>query len=115
MNLALWTSEKLVERFDGDFRSFFINCRNGADTIKRKPPQTIAHMAPGIEVPVVAVMNQALGRDFSQGDLITGASVILDFDALALEECNADFGKEMTALNPAAHLDELDAFANFFG
>jgi hypothetical protein len=72
-------------------------------------------MAPGIEVPVIAVMNQALGRDFSQRDLVTGASVVLDFDALALEECNTNFRKEMTALNPAAHFDELDAFADFFG
>lgn len=72
-------------------------------------------MAPGIEVPVVAIMNETLGRDFSQRDLVTGASVVLDFDAVALEECNADFGEEMTALNPAAHFNELDAFADFFG
>jgi hypothetical protein len=80
---AVAGSEKLIERFDGDFRSFFVNSSNGADTIQRKPPQTIAHMAPGIEVPVVAIMNKSLGRDFSQRDLVTGASVVLDFDALA--------------------------------
>ena len=78
---AVAGSEKLIERFNGDFRSFFVNRRDRADTIKRKPPQTIAHMAPGIEVPVVAIMNEALGRDFSQRDLVTGASVVLDFDA----------------------------------
>jgi hypothetical protein len=78
---AVAGSEKLIERFHRDFRSFFVNRSNGANTIETKPPQTIAYMAPGIEVPVIAIMNEALGRDFSQRDLVTGPSVVLDFDA----------------------------------
>jgi hypothetical protein len=80
--------ETLIERFDGDFRSFFINSSNGVDTVKRKPPQTIAHMTPGIEVTVVVLMNEALGRDFSQRDLVTGASVALDFARCARTKTN---------------------------
>jgi hypothetical protein len=41
MSLPLWTSEKLIERFDGCFYSFFVNRGDGANTIRKKPPQII--------------------------------------------------------------------------
>jgi len=40
------------------------------DRIDRETAQAVAQVAPGIEVPVVAVVNQALGRNGSDVDLV---------------------------------------------
>ena len=66
-------------------------------------------MAPGIEIPVVAVMVESLRRDFPFGHLVGASGVVSDDEALAAEQGRAD-GLEMIEMEFAG-ADGLDADA----
>src|SRR3970282_1549227 len=56
----------------------------------------IALVAPGVQIPVVAVMGKALRRDFALRLFVLSASVIADGETLPLQQ-SARYGLEMFA------------------
>ena len=66
-------------------------------------------MAPGVEVPVVAVVDEPLRRDFAFGLLIGAAGVVADEHALAAQQGRAH--RLEVAEVEAARADGFDADA----
>jgi len=72
-------------------------------------------VAPGIEVPVLAVIHQALRRDFALGGFAAAAGEVGDGQALAAQQRGADL-LEMRELELAfAQAHDQDAAADFLG
>lgn len=59
-------------------------------------------MTPRVEIPVVAVVHQALRRDFAVGDIAAYASVVFDFEPLALHQRIGD-GNETRPGSASGH------------
>jgi hypothetical protein len=61
--------------------------------IHREAAQVVAQVAPGIQIPVVAVMDEALRRDGAGIGLVSPPVPGIDLDALALQQGNGDVGE----------------------
>ena len=79
------------------------------DGVHREGAQPVAQVAPGVEVPVVAVVHEALRGDLALGGLVGAAGVVADDQALAAQQRRAD-GLEMIEVE-FARADGLDADA----
>jgi hypothetical protein len=75
------------------------------DGIQRKVAQALALVAPGIQVPVVAVVHQAQGRDIALGGVAVAARSIGNVQALALGQGG---GHLLKVAGPHAALCQLD-------
>jgi hypothetical protein len=70
-------------------------------------------MTPGVEVPVVAIVRDALRRDFAGVGLVAFAVVVIDDEALTLQDCIHD-GLKMTRVFVArSEADQAYARADF--
>lgn len=88
---------------------------NLADTVDGEVAQCAAEVAPGVEVPVFAVMDEALGRDLALGFLVATAGVVSDRKSLTTQQRRAD-AFEMGELHAAfADADDQYPLADFFG
>ena len=70
-------------------------------------------MAPGIEVPVVAIVGEPLRRDFAFAGLAAVAIVILDDEPFALQYGSGDALKESHVFSASSHSQDADAFVCF--
>jgi hypothetical protein len=86
-----------------------------ADRIEREVANVVAQVAPGVEVPVLAVIHEALWRDFALGSLAAAAGKVGDGQALAPQQRRADF-LEMGQLEFAfTEADDQHAAADLLG
>ena len=97
---AVAAAEYLVEGGVVDVACRVVEDFGAVDGVYRKAAQFFAQMAPGVEVPVVAVVNEALGGDFPAGDLVSAAGVVFDDEALAAQGGGPD-GLEVLQLEAA--------------
>jgi hypothetical protein len=72
-------------------------------------------MAPGVEVPVVAVVDEALGGDFPAGGLVSAAGVVFDDEALAAQGGGSNGLKVLKLEAACANGLDADAAGNFGG
>ena len=106
---AVARSQHFVEPLVGDILGLLVEDFGMFDGVDREGAQSVAQMAPGVEVPVVAVVIEALRRDFPFGDLVGAPGVVADHQALAAEQGGAD-RLEMVEMELAG-ADRLDADA----
>jgi len=70
---------------------------------------------PGIEVPVVAVIDQALGRDLALGGLVVVAGVVANEEALPAQQGGADGGEVIEGQVPHLHAEHAHALLHLGG
>lgn len=88
-------------------------CR--ADALERETAQPVAPVAPGIEIPVVPVVHEALGRDLAFGFLITGTAVIVEAKTLTRKHSAADEFKVLRRNRTGGLRQDADTFLHFVG
>ncbi len=59
--------------------------RHVTHTVQREAADVVAKVAPRVQVPIVAVVNEALRRDFPLGDLVLRTIPVLKLEALAAQ------------------------------
>src|SRR5690606_24111867 len=61
-----------------------------ADAVDGEVAQVVTQVAPGVEVPVLAIVDEALGGDVALGFLALAAGVVADVEPLAAQQGGAD-------------------------
>jgi hypothetical protein len=78
------------------------------DGLQRERAQLLPHVAPSVQDPVLAVVNELQGRDDPLGVLLLVTAQILQCQALALQQGSRDFA-EMSRFNLAwRKVNQLD-------
>ena len=93
------TIRDIARRRDEEFRSF--------DLLDGKAAKSLAQVAPGIKVPIIAIADEALRRDSALGAPIMGAIAVGHCDPPALDQCEHD-GFEVLADTSACHSEDSD-------
>ena len=106
--------EVLVEIPLGNILRLLVEQRRRADRVEREAAHTLRLVAPRIDVPVAAVVDQVLGRESALGFVIPLAVVVADGEALALEHGGSD-SLEVLELRLACRLlQHVDAPLDLF-
>src|SRR5581483_4649073 len=84
-----------------------------ADGVDGEAPQVVPQVAPGVEIPVVAVVHQALRRDGALGLLVFLAVVVPDPELRALEHCLRGDAEVLGVAGAALGLEDADAALDF--
>jgi hypothetical protein len=112
---AVAAAEFAVEGGFVDVAGVAVEDFGAVDGVDGEAAQAAAQVAPGIQVPVVAVVDEALGRDFAAGGRVGAAGVVFDDEAPAAQGGGAD-GLEVFELEAArAHGLDADAPGDFGG
>src|SRR5690348_10199100 len=82
--------EHLVELGVGHFLYFALDHLDIAHRIEGERAQVVAQVVPGVQVPVLAIVHQALRRDLARGGLVLGAVPVHELQALAAEDGGGD-------------------------
>jgi hypothetical protein len=106
---AVARAEHFIESFVGNVHGPLVEDLSVLDGIDGEGAQAVAQMAPGVEMPVVAIVVEALGRDFAFAHCVGAACVEADDQALPPQERRAD-GLEVVEVEFAG-TDALDADA----
>jgi len=93
------TIRDIARRRDEEFHSF--------DLLDGKAAKSLAQMAPGIEIPVIAIADEALGRDGAFGTPIMDTVAVRHCDPPALDQREHN-GFEVLADTSACHSQDSD-------
>src|SRR4051812_16803344 len=85
-----------------------------ADRVDGEAAQVFPQVAPGVEIPVVAVMHQALRRHFALCLLVVLAVVVADPELRALQHGGCDNAEILWIAGAALGLEDTDALLHFF-
>ena len=83
-------AEVAVEGEVRDLASRLFDHRRVADAVEGEAPEAVAQVAPGVEVPVLAVVHEALRREGAFEGLVPGAAVVDDAHPPSREKRLAD-------------------------
>src|SRR5690625_7816854 len=83
-----------------DLASGFVELFDLENTLERKAPQAIRTVAPGVEIPAVAIAGQALGRDNPFADIIAPPAVVGNEQTTAPEQGRHDIYKQFGRHRP---------------
>src|SRR5215472_17330952 len=111
---AVAAAEVLVELGFRDFLRRGVLHEGILDRVHREAAEVLAQVAPGVQVPVVAVMHEALRRDFALGDAILVAVVVADEEPRASQERGRNDAEPGSVTFPALGLKDADALLDFF-
>src|SRR5687768_11425301 len=109
---AVAARKVLVERGFGDLLRARFADHGIADRVGGEAPEVLAQMAIRVEVPVVAIVDQALRRDLALGLAIFLAVVVPDPQARALEERRGDDAEVRRLALAALGQEDLGALAD---
>src|SRR5439155_14254460 len=87
---AVAGAQVLVELGGRDFLRPRVAQLGGADGVDREAAQRFAHVAVGVDIPVAAVVHQALRRDLALGLAVVLAVVVSNPEARAPYNCGRD-------------------------
>lgn len=83
---AVGAGEFSVEGGFGDGFGWLAERRGCADAFDGKAAQAFFVVAPGVQIPVVAVVGEALRGDFAAAGFVALAVVVIDLEAVALQD-----------------------------
>ena len=106
---AVARSQHFVEALIGDIQGARVEDLGVFDGVDREGAQAVPQMAPGVEVPVAAVVVEALRRDLAFRHLVGAARMVADQQALSPQQGGAD-ALEVVQVQ-FARTDRLDADA----
>ena len=98
---AVARAEVAVEREVGDLARGLVRHRRAAHAVEGEAPQPVPQVAPSVEVPVLAVVHEALRREGAFQGLVPRPAVVDDSDPAAREQRLAD-GAELGGADLAA-------------
>lgn len=87
----------------------------GLDGVDRKAAQFVAQVAPGVEVPVVAVVGQALRRDFALAGVALAAGDVFDAEAAPFHEGGGDVLEVLRRVVAGGGAQDADAPGDVVG
>ncbi len=73
-----------LQRLVRHLACFFARNRSGLNAVNRKTAQALPQVAPGVDIPIFPIINQALRRDLTLGDLVAATRVVMDQQAFAV-------------------------------
>ena len=85
------------------------------DGINSETAQIITKMTPGIQVSVIAVINQPLGGDGTAEQLIIAPVVMANPELMAIKQGGHDHRKMISGYRPGGKVRNFDAFFHFTG
>src|SRR5689334_12867349 len=103
----------LVELLGGDFLRARVEEARLADRVDGEAAKVVAQVAPAIEVPVVAVMHEALRRYLAHRLLVLLAVVVADPELGALQHRGCDDAEVLWIAGAALGLEDADALLHF--
>ena len=86
----------------------------GFDGVDRKTSQLFTQMAPGIEIPVVAVVGEALWRDLALAGGAVAACAVVDTKALAFHQRCGNGREVLGGTGPGRSAENVDTPGNVF-
>ena len=104
-----------VELIFGDFEGRGVGDGGLLDGVDGKAAECVAVVAPGVHVPVIAVVNQALRGNFAPGKLAAGAREVKELEAAAREQGGADGLEVFGGDGPRGKREETHAAHEFTG
>ncbi len=87
----------------------------GGDGVDGEVANFLAQVAPGVEIPVVAVVDQALRRDFALAFFAAATVVVTNLQALTLEQRRGDELEVLQVALALGGVQNADAFRDFLG
>src|SRR5690606_17668360 len=107
---AVAAGEVAVELAFGDVAGLRIEGARAADAVDREAAQRLAVVVPGVEVPVVPVVGDALRGHRAPGLLVGRARAVVEGELLALQHRRAHGAERLLVHAPAAVRDHAHAF-----
>ena len=86
---------------------------DGADAFDGEVAQAFFVVAPGVEVPVVAVVGEALGGNFAGAGLVAFAVVVVDREPVALQDGMGDGLEVARVFSAGGEAEQTDALGGF--
>src|SRR5690606_35261312 len=107
---AVAAGQVLVERGLVDVARHLVEHARAADAVDREAAQRLALVVPRVQVPVVAVVGEALRRPRAPGLLAGGAGAVLERELAALQHRRAHDAEGGLVHAPGAVRDHPHAF-----
>lgn len=108
-------AQRGVEFGFGDFLGDGVHGFDRFYRVDRKAAQFVAQVAPGVEVPVVAVVGQALRRDFALAGVALAAGDVFDAEAAPFHEGGGDVLEVLRRVVAGGGAQDADAPGDVVG
>ena len=112
---AVAAREHRVELALGNVLHLARDHRDIAHRVEREAADVVAQVAPPVQVPVVAVVDEALRGDFALGHLVARAVPVRELEAAPAEDGGGDELEMLRLVAPRPERDHADAPAHFLG
>ena len=110
---AVAAAQVLIELGLQDFLRFGVPELGMLDGVDGEAPEVVAQVAPSVEVPIVAVVDEALRGDFAFGGAVFAAVVVPDEEPRTLEEGRRDDAEPGGVTFSALGLEDADPLLDF--
>src|SRR5690606_32058536 len=85
------------------------------NAVQGETTQSVAMMAPGVEVPVVSVSRETLGRNGAPGLGVGRARMVLEIDSPALDQRLSQYAEHIRIDCPVRHAEDAHTASQFTG